>query len=296
MEVHLLVRSGGVRNIPRVSVYGIDGLDDAVVPDGDAIILNADSNEGDRFAELSDRKGKKYFYFQGYGIPGSEVVKQNLVRGIEIIASSKWLEYEAKRYGADSHYFPYGIDRSIFSYDPPENHDTKMISMMTHHLEWKGTVDGMEAIEIVKDYMPEVKVYLFGVSRQDCSPDWCFIDSPTRSEIGSLLQTSTVFVCSSWEEGFGLPGLEALACGAALATTDTKGSRDYAIDGKTALVSPIQDPRALAENILTLLRNRTLRKELVGNGKELVDSQYRSWLEASQKIRDFLVHNVKGRS
>ena len=35
-----------------------------------------------------------------------------------------------------------------------------------------------------------------------------------------------------------MPGLEALACGTALATTDTKGSRDYALHEKTALDQP----------------------------------------------------------
>ena len=51
-----------------------------------------------------------------------------------------------------------------------------------------------------------------------------------------------MLVLPSWEEGLGLPGIEALACGAALARTDTKGGRDIALDGETALVTPPAAP------------------------------------------------------
>jgi hypothetical protein len=61
-----------------------------------------------------------------------------------------------------------------------------------------------------------------------------------------------VFVHGSWYEGFGLPGLEALACGVPLVTTDSGGPRDYAFHEETALVVPPRDPRAMADAIKRL--------------------------------------------
>jgi glycosyltransferase involved in cell wall biosynthesis len=67
--------------------------------------------------------------------------------------------------------------------------------------------------------------------------------------------------------------MEAMACGAALITTDTGGSRDYALDGETAFVSPPRQPEQLADNLTRVLNDEVLRNRLAENG--------------CQKIREF---------
>jgi glycosyltransferase involved in cell wall biosynthesis len=93
-----------------------------------------------------------------------------------------------------------------------------------------------------------------------------------------------VHVVSSWEEGFGLTGAEAIACGAALATTDTKGSRDYALHESTALVSPPRDPEALAHNVLRLLDDLDLRRRLVATGQRQLCTVMPPWPEAARRM------------
>ncbi len=51
-----------------------------------------------------------------------------------------------------------------------------------------------------------------------------------------------------------MPPMEAMACGAALATYDNGGCRDYARDGETALVAPRRDVGALARALQRLVR------------------------------------------
>jgi glycosyltransferase involved in cell wall biosynthesis len=97
-----------------------------------------------------------------------------------------------------------------------------------------------------------------------------------------------VFVCSSWEEGFGLPGLEALQCGAALATTDTKGSRDYAFHERTALVSPPRDTVALARNIIRLLGDEGLCQGLIAGAGDHIATTFPDWPEAGTRFADTL--------
>ena len=81
-----------------------------------------------------------------------------------------------------------------------------------------------------------------------------------------------------------MPGMEALACGAALATTDTRGSRDYALDGDTALVSPPRATEQLAENILRLLEDPDLRGRLARSGRQLVHERFPPWAEAATRF------------
>jgi glycosyltransferase involved in cell wall biosynthesis len=79
-----------------------------------------------------------------------------------------------------------------------------------------------------------------------------------------------VFVTASHYEGWGLPGAEAMACGAALVSTDHGGVRAYAEHGVTALISPIRRPDMLAEHVELLLRNPGLRVRIAEQGAEAV--------------------------
>jgi glycosyltransferase involved in cell wall biosynthesis len=44
-------------------------------------------------------------------------------------------------------------------------------------------------------------------------------------------------------EGWGLPSLEAMACGAAVVSTRSDGIEDFVVDGRNGLLSPVGDPR-----------------------------------------------------
>lgn len=83
-------------------------------------------------------------------------------------------------------------------------------------------------------------------------------------ELASFYRSCDVFVCSSYIEGFGLPGLEAMACGAAVITTACGGVSEYASDSNCLMVSP-GDSRAIAESIVRLRENRALRSRLQEN-------------------------------
>lgn len=74
------------------------------------------------------------------------------------------------------------------------------------------------------------------------------------------------FVVGSRFEGFGWPGLEALACGVPLVTTDNGGCRDYAIHEETALLVPPDDPEAMADAIGRLRQTPALAARLATNG------------------------------
>src|SRR5206468_2058059 len=122
-----------------------------------------------------------------------------------------------------------------------------------------------------------------------------FLHRPSRAEIGELFRQSAVFVCPSWEEGVGMPSLEAMACGAALATTDTKGSRDYATHGRTALVTPPRQPGRLAESILALLGDVPLRQRLSNAALRLVPRLYRPWPEAAAAFARAVLPTARAR-
>jgi GT2 family glycosyltransferase len=88
--------------------------------------------------------------------------------------------------------------------------------------------------------------------------------------LGREYASARVFAVGSWFEGFCQPGLEALACGTPLVTTDNGGCREYAVDGETALVVPPRDARAMAGAIRRLLDDDALAARFVANGLDVV--------------------------
>ncbi|MCQ4336017.1 MAG: glycosyltransferase family 4 protein [Sulfolobales archaeon] len=86
--------------------------------------------------------------------------------------------------------------------------------------------------------------------------------------LAELYSSSDVFLFTSYAEGFGLPPLEAMACGTPVVMTDNKGSRDYAIDGFNALISQPGDVKSLSDNLLKALQDDKLRERMIENGLE----------------------------
>ena len=281
-DVHLVVAKGRPKPVEGVYVYGPEVLDDLDLPEADALVIPADMSGANRLFQLGPRHGAPILLFQGYGTPGDPVVCTNLALASRALCVSTWLVDEARAAGRSATLLRCGVDRAIFTPGPPTDARDPVVAMMTHTLESKGTADGLEALRMARSEAPEIELRLFGKAPPEIE-DVEFLAVPNElSEVAALLRTSAVFVCSSWEEGLGLPGIEAIASGAALATTDTKGGRDYASHGRTALVSKPRDPVALARSIVDLIRDQDLRGRLTAGGRTHVDATYPDWQHATE--------------
>lgn len=89
----------------------------------------------------------------------------------------------------------------------------------------------------------------------------------------NYMKMASVFVLSSLHEGFGNVIVEAMACGTPVVATDCKsGPGEIIEDGKSGILIPVQDFGALAEAIIKVLSNDSLRQSLSEGG--LKRSQY----------------------
>jgi glycosyltransferase involved in cell wall biosynthesis len=293
-EVHLIVIKGPPGALAGVAVAGAESLEPASLPNADVLIVPADARDWERLYALPPEKGRPVLLFQGYGAPGNPVVTASLQRADVVLSCSHWLVDEAARHGCQAFHVPYGIDRGLFRPGEPAEARPASVAMLVHRVSWKGTSEGLGALRILRAAVPEVRIGLFGERPPEGPPlpsSDHFLVTPDRRAVAGLLRQVAVYVCPSWEEGFGMPGLEALACGAALATTDTRGSRDYALPDRTALVSAPMDVEALAEDAITLLRDTELRGRLARAGQEYVGRHFGSWSEASERLAEVL-HQV----
>jgi alpha-1,3-rhamnosyl/mannosyltransferase len=88
----------------------------------------------------------------------------------------------------------------------------------------------------------------------------------TRTRLRELYRAARVFVYPSHYEGFGIPPLEAMACGAPVIATRTGAIAEFAADA--ALLIEPGDRAALRDALVRLLGDPTLRRELGAHGIE----------------------------
>jgi len=82
----------------------------------------------------------------------------------------------------------------------------------------------------------------------------------TREQVLDALRLSDVFLLTSLREGVCTAALEAMSVGLPVIVSDVGGMRDAVGDG--GLVVPSRDPRAVAEAVLRLASDDTLREKL----------------------------------
>ena len=95
----------------------------------------------------------------------------------------------------------------------------------------------------------------------------------------SLLAGASLFVYPSLYEGFGLPPLEAMACGTPVLTSNTTSLPE--VTGDAALLVNPHDTKAIANGIQLIVEDSTLRKHLISKGLER--AKLFSWEKAAEK-------------
>jgi len=96
----------------------------------------------------------------------------------------------------------------------------------------------------------------------------------TRHDIPECLASLDLFVLPSLNEGMGRALVEAMAVGCPVVATRVGGIPDIVADGTTGLLVPPRDERALAEAILTLLRDRSRRAAYGEAARRHVDGRF----------------------
>lgn len=106
------------------------------------------------------------------------------------------------------------------------------------------------------------------------------LDFVADSDLPIVYNLAQAFVYPSIYEGFGLPPLEALACGTPVMTSDNSSLPE--VVGNAALLAPADDVAALAEGMIRLLNDSALRDHLRQAGLE--QAQRFRWEASARQI------------
>jgi glycosyltransferase involved in cell wall biosynthesis len=110
------------------------------------------------------------------------------------------------------------------------------------------------------------------------------VGSVDDEDLRLLYQEADLFVMPSFNEGFGFPLLEAMACGTPVAASN-RGSIPEIISNCGLLFDP-NSPRDMADKMLTLLKDAELRRELTAKG--YLRCRQFSWGATAEGVLAFL--------
>lgn len=115
--------------------------------------------------------------------------------------------------------------------------------------------------------------------------------APTQKEIGDIYRSSDLYICGSYYESFALPPLEAMACGAAVITSDNGGIGEYAKDAYNSLIYKAGNAEQLKEKLELAFNHPELRAKLRENG--FITAKNFSWNKSIQRLQKELVHSTQ---
>ena len=262
------------------------------LPDADVLIATA-WQSAPVVAAAEPRCGRKFYLVQHYESlyhGDAERVDATYRLPLRQIVISTWLrDVMRDRFGADAEVLVTPVDPTLFhpvagvrGQGPPR------VLMLHHDYAWKGVADGMDAVARVRRRGARLVLVGFGLKAPGRAlPYDEFHENPPQDALARLYSGCDIYLCPSWDEGLGMPAMEAMACGAALVTYDNGGCRDYARDGETALVAPRRDVDALATRLARLVTEPALRSRLAGAGRELVTRAF-DWGVAVDRLERLL--------
>jgi len=210
------------------------------------------------------------------------------------IVVSTWLRDILKNnHGQDSEILLNPIDTSLFKPVEKKLHEETRILLLHHVYDWKGTKEGLEIVRQLKEQYPNIRIMGFGVRDKDAGElfDEYYYDLP-QEKLPWLYSRADIYLCPSWDEGAGLPSMEAMACGTALVTYDNGGSWDFAFEGKTALVAKHKDLPDLKRKLETLIKDPKLRESIAKNAIQFFD-KHPTWEKQVIRLESILEGSLK---
>lgn len=141
----------------------------------------------------------------------------------------------------------------------------------------------VELLGRVRQRWPSVRRYAFGQARRPaCLTRSEYTRMPDPDKVRRIYNHAKVWVVPSRSEGFGLPILEAMACGAAVVSTRTEGALELIRHEENGLLVNVGDVEGFMESIDRLLGDEGARQRLVEQGLRTV-ARYR-WASAADQL------------
>jgi glycosyltransferase involved in cell wall biosynthesis len=237
------------------------------------------------------RARTKYFYFI---LEGHKQEKNVVRRPFFFLGNSEGICRRIERkYGVKCEPAPGGINTDIF-HPVLEKPDRKTVNILCYgriQRRRKGVRRVIRAVEGLSSRYPDLRLVFFdtpvGADRRDPRPliktavPYDFYIGLPQDRMAWLFAQADIFASAEVRAGWSNTTAEAMACRIPVVCTKS-GTRDFAFDGKTALVAPLPLPFFLRRRIRRLIDDPDLRYRLAEEGYRKIREF--AWSALAQKL------------
>jgi glycosyltransferase involved in cell wall biosynthesis len=187
-------------------------------------------------------------------------------------------EFLIKRFDAKTYYIGQMVNRDVFypsqgRHNEKETSPFRILVVGPFEADFKNITVALRGIVLAKKRL-KVPVKLIRASQFPFSDKEQAIIKPDAYhfrvpyyEMGEIYRGADLFISmSKEEEGFGLPALEAMACGVPTILSSISSYTNFDETRNHSLFVKTSDPESLADAIVEIFNNRTLKEKLIHQG------------------------------
>ncbi len=142
----------------------------------------------------------------------------------------------------------------------------------------------MQAFNNIYEKDNSIKLYIVGskpeqkqiikFSNQSFYKNIIFTGNLNENELSQFYEIADLILITSYQEGLGLIGLEAMSYGIPVVATNCGGPKDFVIDGKNGFLVNINDYKNMAEKALYILSSNDIYKDFSKYASSFVKDNY----------------------
>ena len=245
-----------------------------------------------------------------FGKPISTIMLKRRARKLDgrIAVSKAAMEFANKYVPGCYTIIPNGVDLERFSPEvPPIDQfvDDKLNILFVSRLEKrKGLNYLLEAYKQVKGEIPNSRLIIVGPGtrlrhkyekwvRRNGVKDVVFVGYVSYDELPRYYKIADIFcVPATGRESFGIILLEAMAVGKPIVATNIEGYAGLVADGVEGLLVPPKNKEQLAQALISLATDDSLRQEIGARGR-IKASEY-GWEHIAQRVSNYYLRVISG--
>lgn len=246
--------------------------------------------------DMPDSKGRKVHLIQGYEIwldPDARAPVHAALRlpNQKIAISSDLKQTIERALGPlDIQLVPNAVDLQQFTAAPRGKQATPTVGFVYAHAAIKGADICARACELARPQLPDLKVIAFGADQpapeRPLPSQTDYFYRPAQAQLKDLYSRCDVWLFGSRLDSFGLPILEAMACGTPVVAVPVGAAQELLGDGTGVLVAKESAPEMAAAIVALCQQSDEAWRARSQRAHHKAHSY--SWSDATERLLDCL--------
>lgn len=177
--------------------------------------------------------------------------------------------------------YPIDCDKIKPAFIPKE----KMIISIGRFSDPRKNIDMLiKAFNRIHEKVSEAKLYVIGqkpskellknYASLNCFKNIVFTGEVKPKDLRYYFKHASLMLISSYQEGFGIVGLEALAYGVPVISTNCGGPRDFVVNSQTGYLVDVNDDKMMAIKAIRILSSENFHDKVSRNSRDFVEKNF----------------------